>query len=255
MANERVKNIKAILFDMGGTLKKPFQKTQDENRLREGVERILNLAGIENVDRETVTKYRDLLIERYYSYRKWASDTLRELHEEKFWTEWMLPEFDREIIKKHAIELNEIFKDMIGDSELRDEAVPVIKELHRRGLKLGIVSNTFSSTGTPKLLKDLDIEGYFDVVVLSAQHGIRKPDPAMIKTALEKLNCEPKECAFVGDKMDRDMLAAKRAGLALSVLIVNPKKHVSLNDNLNEFSDSKPDYVIKDLRELLEIFL
>ncbi len=249
------RNIEAILFDMGGTLKKPFKKTEDRRRLRMGVRSILSAVDAESTDDEDISRYTELLLKRYYNYRKWAADTLKELKEEEIWTRWMLPEFDKEVVQGRAIELNDIFKEMIGESTLREEAGLVVKELHRRGYRLGIVSNTFSSTGTPKLLKELQLDRYFDVVMLSSTHGLRKPHPGMITDALESLKVKPEHCAFVGDKVDRDMLAASKAGLALSVLILNPGKEVAENRSFEELPDIRPDFIIKDLRELLEIFL
>ena len=41
--------------------------------------------------------------------------------------------------------------------------------------------------------------GDFDEVVLSGNHGLRKPDPAVFQLVLDDLGLPPEECVFVDD--------------------------------------------------------
>ena len=236
-------NIKAIIFDMGGTLKKPFRKSKN---IKPGIEKIMKLLNLEGNPAE----YQDKLLERYYAYRKWTRETLKELKESDIWTKWLLPEEPREKVVSLAVELNETLKSALGSNELRDDTAVVIKELCRRGYKLGIVSNSFSSTGTPKLLKKYGLYEYFDTIVLSSSYGIRKPDPSMLLKAASDMGIRPAEAAYVGDKIDRDVVSAQKAGFALTVYIRNPGKPIQDP----QYPDLKPDFTIIKLSELLSIF-
>ena len=138
--------VKAIIFDMGGTLKKPFMKNAS---IRPGINRVMDILGLEG----NAADYEKKILERYYEYRKWTRETLTELSERDIWTKWLLPEERKGKVAHYAVELNSAFKEALGISELRTDAVSVIKGLHNRGYKLGIVSNTFSSTSTPLILE------------------------------------------------------------------------------------------------------
>lgn len=59
-------------------------------------------------------------------------------------------------------------------------------------------------------LKSLQIEKYFDVILVSEWEGIKKPDPRIFNKALNILNVQPNEAIFVGDHPENDVLAAKK---------------------------------------------
>jgi len=235
--------VKAVIFDMGGTLKKPFKKSKS---IKPGVNRIIELLNLKGEP----AYYEEKLLERYYAYRKWTRETLNELNEREIWTKWLLPEEPKRKVASLALELNEALKLSLGSSELRDDAAAVIKELYRRGYKLGIVSNSFSSTGTPKLLKEYGLYEYFSSIVLSSSFGTRKPDPSMLLKAAADMDIMPAETAYVGDKIDRDVIAAEKAGFKLTIYIKNPGKPVQDP----QYPNIKPDFIIIELSELLSIF-
>ena len=47
----------------------------------------------------------------------------------------------------------------------------------------------------------------------SASLGVRKPDPAFFDRIVELAQCSPAETAYIGDRVDNDILPAARAGL------------------------------------------
>jgi HAD superfamily hydrolase (TIGR01509 family) len=52
-----------------------------------------------------------------------------------------------------------------------------------------------------------------DVVSSSASLGVCKPDPAFFERVAELMDCSPSKLAYVGDRVDNDVLPAARAGL------------------------------------------
>src|SRR5438046_9411342 len=60
-----------------------------------------------------------------------------------------------------------------------------VAEARRRGLLVGLISNTWGVTPPP------DLEGAFDAVVLSGREGVRKPDPAIYLLAAARRRLEP----------------------------------------------------------------
>ena len=91
---------------------------------------------------------------------------------------------------------------------------PLLDALRGRGLKLGLVSNTFDPGWL--LRRDLDEQGLtdrLDVVVFSSELGRRKPDPAIYRAALDPLGVAPEAALFVGDRLVEDVRGPAELGL------------------------------------------
>jgi putative hydrolase of the HAD superfamily len=89
---------------------------------------------------------------------------------------------------------------------------PTLQALHRRGLKLGVVSNGSISSQYTKL-DVLGIRSLFSVILISEEIGIKKPDPRIFRMALEKLDVLSSEAIFVGDNPALDIAGARAVGL------------------------------------------
>ncbi len=237
--------IEAVLFDMGGTLRRTTRKSRDEKR--EAILRIMNLTGVDQA--LGVDEFFGLLTKRAKAYKRWAEETLIELKESDLWTQWMLPDYPADVVGKHALELNQAYRDATGTRVVFPEAREVALELFRRGYRLGLVSNTTSSVEVPAAFKELNLSGCFEVVILSAVVGKRKPDPAILLEAVERMSVQPKNCAYIGDRPDRDVAAARRAGFSKTIIVRNAAKPRTGYD-----PSLLPDHFIENLKELLAIF-
>lgn len=81
-----------------------------------------------------------------------------------------------------------------------------LRALHESGLRLGIVSNTGWN-----IRQGYERAGFGDLVatfVLSFEHGIAKPDPAMWKIACAELDVDPSRALMVGNNPRADNGAA-----------------------------------------------
>lgn len=241
MANQ----IAAILFDMGGTLRRTARRTRDEKH--QVIQRIMALVGAQG----SVENFSRHLARQAKSYKKWAEQTHIELSEGDLWTKWILPDFDSELVRGMAIQLNQLYRESLGLRVIFPESREVILELFRRGYRLGLVSNTTSSVEVPALLKELEITGCFETVVLSTVLGKRKPDPAILLNATRRMGILPEHCAYIGDRIDRDVAAARKARFSKAIILRDPcQTKIKGSDN----SDLTPDHVITNLRELLDLF-
>jgi len=63
-------------------------------------------------------------------------------------------------------------------------------------------------------LRASGIDQYFETVITSEACGIAKPDPRILKLALERLGVSPREAVYVGDDPAVDLAAARGAGIA-----------------------------------------
>lgn len=100
-----------------------------------------------------------------------------------------------------------------------------------------------STTDTEPLLINIKANDMaVDAVYTSEMIGKYKPVPEFYEYILEKENCKPEDAVFVGDSLTDDIYGPQQVGIA-TVLIDRVGKYES-------FSETKPDYVIADLREI-----
>jgi putative hydrolase of the HAD superfamily len=84
--------------------------------------------------------------------------------------------------------------------------------LKSRGIKLGLVTNGKSKIQNRKV-DTLELREFLDVILVSEDAGIKKPDPRIFQIALEYLQLEAAQVWMVGDHPVNDVLGARDAGL------------------------------------------
>ncbi len=94
---------------------------------------------------------------------------------------------------------------------LDPDALPVLRALQRT-TTLALVSNYDHPPFARRLLSLLGLDRLFEAIVISGEVGIRKPDPAIFRLALDATRLDPGEVAYVGDTSD-DMQGARAAGM------------------------------------------
>ena len=103
----------------------------------------------------------------------------------------------------------------------RAGTIETLHELRRRGLKVGMIS--VCSEEVALLWDETPFAGLFDSTVFSCSVGLRKPDPAIYRLALDELGVEPADAMFVGDGANDELAGAERAGMR-AVLILRPEQ-------------------------------
>jgi putative hydrolase of the HAD superfamily len=88
----------------------------------------------------------------------------------------------------------------------------------REGLKTALLSNSWGLAGYP----NERFEELFDVVVISGEVGLRKPDPAIYELTVRRLNVPAARCVFVDDHPGH-LPPAQAAGMT-TVLHVSPQQ-------------------------------
>lgn len=235
--------IEAIFFDVGGTLR---TRVADEGLRHQALEQMIALLG----EKEAPEAFYQRLTERFLAYRQWAQESLIEAPEEEIWTRWILPDRPSEQIGPLAGQLTHLWRGTQGRRVVRPDARRVVAELARRGYRLGVISNTISAHAVPRGLQEYGLADYFQTVILSSIFGWRKPGPAIFLEATRRVGVSPARSAYVGDQISRDVVGPRRAGFAMAILIDNARARKEAQAD----SLPKPDVVINDLGELLDIF-
>lgn len=123
------------------------------------------------------------------------------------------------------------------------DALDVLEEVKRRGYIMGIISNGVSVLQNTKL-DTAGIRDMFDVITVSGDFGVYKPDRRIFDEACRQAGIPNEECLFVGDHPINDIKGA--LGADMQVVRMNQ------GDFYNKDIDSNIT-TIEDLKELLEI--
>ncbi|RAV02761.1 pyrophosphatase PpaX [Paenibacillus sp. YN15] len=120
----------------------------------------------------------------------------------------------------------------------------VLEKLHRAGLRLGVVTSKIRKTSLMGLER-FGLTPYLDAIITVEDVTEPKPHGEGILKAAAILGVKPEETLMVGDSQ-YDILAAKHAGTRVAGVAWTAKGEDYL-------SGLGPDYMIRDMRELLEI--
>ncbi|MGV8073766.1 MAG: HAD family hydrolase [Syntrophobacteraceae bacterium] len=235
-------NIKAIVFDINGTLI-DIQTDEGSEEVYRGISHFLTYQGIETHRWELRDEYYQLMDEQ----RKAAGEDFPEFDAVELWREYLRrrPEACRalhpEKLKWMPQFLAEIYR---GISRYRLQLYPDVKnvldELSRR-YKLAAVSDAQSAWALPEM-RAVGIDGYFQPIIVSGDCGYRKPDSRIFQAVLDGLGVLPKNVLFVGNDMYRDIYGAGRAGMKTVFF--------SSNQGRKKANGVKPDYIIYQFAEL-----
>ncbi|MFD7025586.1 HAD family hydrolase [Promicromonospora sukumoe] len=140
---------------------------------------------------------------------------------------------------------------------LRPGVRDLLEAAHAHGVPVAVVSNTVNGRA---VREELDADGIGHLVgahVYSDELGHRKPDRLMPATALRALGADPATAVFVGDKPRRDVLAARAAGVGITVLVRGGSTPDDVLDALHADvgHPARPDHVIDQMGDLLGLVL
>jgi FMN phosphatase YigB (HAD superfamily) len=236
-------DIEAIFLDVGNTLRIVLEEPEfSQNAMRE----LMRLVGTNETQEEFFAK----LEERWKKYRKNSKTNLVEASEYDLWTKYLLPDYPAELVGPQHGRLTRLWRDRDGRRVPRHDARETIIELHRRGYLLGIIANTITETEIPDWMEADGVKQYFKTVILSSIVGIRKPNPEIYWLAAREIGVEPAKCAYLGDNPVRDVEGTRAAGFGMMILFDEPATTAKEPPT----DDHKPDFIIKETRELLDIF-
>lgn len=91
-------------------------------------------------------------------------------------------------------------------------SLPILKKLKEEGKGIYLLSNAQRSF-TEHELDSLGLTEYFDVIMISSDCGVKKPNLMFFKMLMKRCGLKAKECLFVGNDEICDIFGAKKAGM------------------------------------------
>jgi putative hydrolase of the HAD superfamily len=126
-----------------------------------------------------------------------------------------LPFLGREMPATDA-ELDEVFQGYLtqyrGNWIAFPDARPALKVAWGNGWRIGVLTNGNTAQQNAKLAA-IGLADLVDVVCASESLGVSKPDPRAYQQVCDALDVEPADTLMIGDNLELDVLAARRAGL------------------------------------------
>ncbi|MDO4458887.1 MAG: HAD-IA family hydrolase [Clostridia bacterium] len=137
-------------------------------------------------------------------------------------------------------DLEKIEKDYLNTIELNED-FPVFCEDMRGKTKLALISND-AAEWNRFLRNKYDLNKYFDVLHVSGELGIKKPDPDIFLLTLEKLGLKAEECVYVDDRR-KNLYAAESLGM--TPILFNTR-NVDYDGIIIESFDDLKEYVLNN---------
>lgn len=216
--------VEAVLFDLGGTL---IKTTQIPLVMRE----ILKYRGIERSLKEISTAWKKA--EKGLNFRDLA--TLLD----EFWVQWNLRILGNLQIKSNIRPLAEFIATHwwdYCDVTLYPDAEKVLLSLKARGVKMGVITNGLRSD-VSEILPKVNLQNFFDVVVVIDTLKKMKPDIEVFTYAMDRLKTTTSNTIFVGDEVEADYEGAQRAGLPVYLIDRDHKVNDKKIDRLSSLED------------------
>jgi len=193
--------IRAVLFDVGGTLvdERDFSGWAD---LARRLFLDLDIDNLAHAYTETEGKY-----------DAHPPSGSQESRLARFWHDVLSRAAERELEPEVGLKFLRLRSPDERPIRLYSDVRRCLDTLAHERRHLGIVSNSSSEASLRRLLDRVGVLSYFERIVSSGTEGVAKPDAAIFRRATERLQVEPTETLYVGNLPWTDTRAALAAGL------------------------------------------
>jgi len=231
-----VPQLKAILFDIDDTL---FSTTEFARKARSNAVHAMVKAGLDLPEEVVMKELEEVLAEFSSNYEHHFDKLLMRLRPKS------LERVNPALVVAAGVAAYHDTKFL----ELApfDDVYPLLRDLKRAGVRLGIVTHGWTVKQAEKLVR-LGLVPYLDpkAVFISDQIGISKPNPKLYQLALSDMGLSAAEVMYVGDSPEHDIAPPKSIGMV-----------ATWARRASRFKDEAPkvaaDHVIDDFDQLRPI--
>ena len=239
-------DIRAVAFDVNGTLVR-ILADDDEERIFRAASHFLTYQGIDLHRQELREVYFQLLKEQLRT----SPEQYPEFDAVGIWRSIIVTygtDFTRALPAGKLQQMPLFLAEMCrGISRRQLGLYPYVREMLdvlRAHYPMAIVTDAQTMYARAEMHK-VGLLGYFDPIVISGDHGYRKPDRRLFQYALDGMGAAAGNTLYVGNDMYRDIYGAREAGLTTVMF--------DSDQGVKTYRDCVPDYTITDFRDLLQI--
>jgi putative hydrolase of the HAD superfamily len=238
--------IAAVAFDVNGTLVDIHTEDDREDIFR-AIGHYLTYQGVDLRRHEI----RDMYFERLKQQQRESPEEFPEFDAVAIWasivddhatayTHGLAPERRAQL----PLTLAEMYR---GVSRRRLKVYPHVRDMLsrlRERFPLAIVSDGQKAWARGELHR-VGLTEFFGPIVVSGEHGFRKPDRRLFQYALDGMGVPADGTVYVGNDMYRDVYGAREMGMTTVMF--------DSDQGTKEHEGCVPDYTITDHRDLLAI--
>ncbi|SDO61123.1 putative hydrolase of the HAD superfamily [Nakamurella panacisegetis] len=236
--------IKAIAFDVNGTLVEIWTDEHLDQIFR-AIGHFLTYQGIDLRRHQVRDRYFAILNQQ----RAASAQEHPEFDAEAVWRQLIdenASDFTRALPPEKLAQLPLFLAEMYrGISRRTLKLYPHVRHvlnILRERMPLAVVTDAQSAYARAELHK-VGILDYFDPIVISGDHGYRKPDARLFRMAVDAIGVPAANVLYVGNDMHRDIHGAREAGMQTVMF--------DSNQGTKHHHGTVPDQRITDFRDLL----
>ena len=155
-----------------------------------------------------------------------------------------LEEVIEEVLKKNDRYSLELFEMIINKrkqskiecfNHIHPKILPLLTSIKKMNIKIGLITNCYFEERD--VIQNSVLYDYFDVVCMSCELGLAKPDTAIFKKCTQALDVSPEECLYIGDGGSFELETARSIGM-------HPNQAVwYLKEGANQPAKRKKDFI------------
>jgi putative hydrolase of the HAD superfamily len=239
-------DVRAIAFDVNGTLVRILTE-DDRNQIFRSAAHFLTYQGIDLRRHQVQEHYFRIMKEQ----QRASLEEYPEFDAVGIWRsiiEGHRTDFTRSLPAEKLEQMPLFLAEMSrGISRRRLSLYPHVRavlDVLTERYPLALVTDAQSAYARPELHK-VGLLDYFDPIIVSGDHGYRKPDRRLFQFALDGMAVAAEDALYVGNDMHRDIFGAREVGMKTVMFDSDQGTKVHL--------DCVPDYTINDFRDLVRI--
>lgn len=244
--------LKAVLFDAGGVLMDIKARPEGFSEVARLVDAFLARSSGVRLGEARILSDLEAAAAAYSSWKYAQSRRARprEITHREFWEDFVASDWPlaaQKAVAAHASDLSWAYETSVFQRSPMEGALTVLKAIKSAGLKTGVVSNSLVGGAARSNLREFGLAEYLDVQLYSDETGLRKPNPEMFNWAATSLSVSLRNTWYLGDRVDRDVLAGRRAGIGKVILF--PDQYAQAGPVV----EAQADVVIIKLTDLLAL--
>lgn len=234
-----LKNKKIIIFDLDGTLidSMGIWNKADESLIKKFTNKTVEeFFHDNNINAKDIGQLRDRLLAEFKSDDIYVQ-----------YCGWLKERFNTDMPAEEVLKIRWNFANELLQKEVdyKEDADVLLKKLKQNGYTLALATTTPKERLDlyRKILKKVNIDETFSVILTKEDVVHKKPDPEIYNKILEMLNVNPEECLVVEDALI-GVKSAKNAGIE----VIN--MYDKYSDADREEIEKLADYKVQNFKEL-----
>lgn len=119
--------------------------------------------------------------------------------------------YSRELLESIITKRKRMYQTSFDSANIHPEIIPMFQALKEQKIKIGLITNCYFEERD--IIKNSVLFEYFDVMCMSCELGMKKPDVRIFQKCMKDLGLDPEECLYIGDGGSLELEIAQAVGM------------------------------------------